>query len=189
MYNTDKIEIKEPAAQFVNNSDLDASKCSAGCFNKKKKLNASSLNIISEEATVQTSIFTADMVILDSSSNPMGKGPDRSKKVKFSFQDEQPANTIAKGLDSVARKQTTDDSHEKADLKVNGCEVQGCYKTTTGESKILNSCLNPEHKGNTQKADKHTTTVVKTISPDALRHATGLNGMENNSDSRLKSEM
>lgn len=66
----------------MNNSNLDVSKHSAGCLNKKIKLNASSLNIVSEEATVQTSISAADRVTLDSSSNPMGKGADISKKVK-----------------------------------------------------------------------------------------------------------
>ena len=60
----------------MNSSDLDASKHSAGHLNKKEKLTASSLKIVSEEATVQTSISAADM------SNPIGKGSDLSKKVK-----------------------------------------------------------------------------------------------------------
>ncbi|XWS43112.1 hypothetical protein CRYUN_Cryun16bG0074100 [Craigia yunnanensis] len=184
MHNLDRT--KESAAQFVNSSDLDALKHSAGHLNKKKKLSASSLKIVSEEATVQTSISAADMLILDSSSNLMGEGADLSKKVKV----EQPANTIAKDLGSIAHKQTTGHSNEikklcKRDLKVNGCEVQGCYTTTIGKSKISNSCLNPEHKGNFLKADKPANAVVKTISPDNLRHATGLNGKENNSESRL----
>ena len=77
----------------------------------------------------------------------------------FSFQDEQPANTIAKDLGSIAHKQTTGHSNEmkklcKHDLKVNGCEVQGCYTTTIGKRKISNSFLNPEHKGNILKVDK-----------------------------------
>lgn len=42
----------------------------------------------------------------------------------------------------------------KSDLKINGCEVQGRYTSTIRESKISNSCLNPEHKGNILKADK-----------------------------------
>ena len=73
---------QELAAQFVNSSDLDASKHSAGHLNKKKKLSASSLKLVSEEATVHTSISAADMLILDSSSNLMGDGAHLSKKVK-----------------------------------------------------------------------------------------------------------
>ncbi|XP_022766637.1 uncharacterized protein LOC111311489 isoform X2 [Durio zibethinus] len=183
MHNLDRTKIKELAAQFVNNSDPDTSKNSAGHLNKKKKLSSSSLKIVSEEATVQTSISATDMLILGSSSNPMGKRTDLSKKVK----EEQPANIIAK--DSIARKQKTGHSNEmkklcKCDLKVNGCEVQGCY-TTTIESKISNSCLNPEHKGNILTADKPANAVVKTSSPDTLRHTTGLNRKENSSDSRI----
>ena len=78
---------------------------------------------------------------------------------RFSFQDEQPENTIAKDLGLFAHKQTTDHSNEmkklcKRDLKVNGCEVQGCYTTTIRKRKISNSFLNPEHKGNILKVDK-----------------------------------
>ncbi|XWS56303.1 hypothetical protein CRYUN_Cryun09bG0074300 [Craigia yunnanensis] len=188
MHNLDRTKVKEPAAKFVNNSDLDPSKHSADHLNKKKKLSASSLKIVSEEASVHTSITAADMLILDSSSNLMVMGADLSKKVK----DEQPANTIAKDLGLFSHKQTTGHSNEmkklcKRDLKVNGCEVQGCYTTVIGKRKISNSFLNPEHKGNILKVDKPTNAVVKTIGPDTLRHATGLNGKENNSDSRLGS--
>ncbi|XWS66315.1 hypothetical protein CRYUN_Cryun05aG0189200 [Craigia yunnanensis] len=188
MHNLDRTKVKESAAQFVNNSDLDASKHSTGHLNKKK-LSASSLKIVSEEATVHTSISAADMVILDSSSNPMGMRADLSKKVK----DELPANIIAKDLGLISHEQTTGHSNEmkklcKCDLKVNGCEVQGRYTTTIGKSKISNSCLNPEHKGNILKVDKPANDVVKTISPDTLRHATGLNGKEDNSDSRMRGE-
>ena len=66
----------------MNNSDLDASKHSADHLNKKKKLSASSLKIVSEEAMVHTSITAADMLILDSPSNLMGMRADLSKKVK-----------------------------------------------------------------------------------------------------------
>ncbi|XP_022748228.1 uncharacterized protein LOC111297901 isoform X2 [Durio zibethinus] len=185
MHNLDRTKIEELAAQFVSNSDLDASKHSVSHLNKKK-LSASSLIIVSEEATVQTSISAADMLILDSSSNSMGKGADISEKVK----DEQPANTIAKDLGLIAHKQTTGHSNEmkklcNCDLKVNGCEVQGCYTATTGKSKISNSYLNPERKGNILKANKPANAVVKINSPDTLRHATGLNGKENSSDSKL----
>ncbi|XP_017977436.1 PREDICTED: uncharacterized protein LOC18598910 [Theobroma cacao] len=183
MHEPDRAKVKEPAAQVVNNSGLDASKRSADHLNKKS---ASRLKIESEEATVHTSISASDILILDSSSNPRGKRADLSRKVK----DEQPANIIAKDFDSVACKQTTGHSNEmkmlcKHDLKVNGCEVQEHYTTTIGKSKISNSCLNFEHKGNILKADKPANAVVKTISPDTLRHATGLNGKGNNSDSRL----
>ncbi|XVF75754.1 hypothetical protein PTKIN_Ptkin13bG0212500 [Pterospermum kingtungense] len=190
---------QELAAQFVNNSDWDASKRSAGHLNnnnnntrafaghlnKKKKLSRPSLKIVSEEAIVHTSISAADMLILDSSLDPMGMRGDFSKKVK----DEQHANIIATDLDAIAQKQTTDHSNDmkmlcKYGLKVNGCEVQGRY-TTTRKSRISDSCLNPERKGNILKADKPGHTVAKTISPDTLRHATGLNGKETNSDSRL----
>ncbi|XVE61104.1 hypothetical protein DITRI_Ditri06bG0013000 [Diplodiscus trichospermus] len=186
MHNLHRTKIKNQYAQFVNNSNLDASKHSAGHLNKKKKLSASSSKIVSEEAALHTSKSAVGMLILDSSSNPMGKGADLSKKVK----DEQPENTIAKDVGSIAHKQTTDPSNEmkklcKRDLKINGCEVQGCYTTIIGKSKISNSCLNPEHKGNTLKADKPANVVVKTISPDTMRHAAGLNKKDNNSDSRL----
>ncbi|XVE95903.1 hypothetical protein REPUB_Repub02eG0175500 [Reevesia pubescens] len=186
MLNLDRTKIKEPAAQFVNNSDPDASKHSAGHLNKRKKLSASSLKVVSDEATVETSISAANMLILDSSSNPMGKRADVSKKVK----DEQSANVITKDLGSIAHRQTTSHSNEmkklcKRDLKVNGYEVHGCCTTTIRKSKISNSCSNPQHKGNILKAEKPANAVVKTTSPDALRHATGLNGKENNSDSRL----
>ncbi|XWS59087.1 hypothetical protein CRYUN_Cryun08bG0092000 [Craigia yunnanensis] len=175
MHNLDRTKIMEPAAQSVNNSDLDASKHSAGHLNKKEKLSASSLKIVSEEATVQTSISAADM------SNPIGKGSDLSKKVK----DEQPANTIAKDLGSIAHKQTPGHSNEMKKLCKHDMKVNGCDTTTIGKSKISNSCLNPEHKGNILRAYKPANAVVKTIIPDTLTHATGLNEKENNSDSRL----
>ncbi|XP_021281658.1 uncharacterized protein LOC110414659 isoform X3 [Herrania umbratica] len=164
MHKRDRAKVKEPAAQVVNNSGLDASYHSADHLNKKS---ASRLKIVSEEATVHTSISASDILILDSSSNPRGKRADLSRKVK-----------------------TTGHSNEmkklrKHDLKVNGCEVQEHNTTTIGKSKISNSSLNFEHKGNILKADKPANAVVKTISPDTLRHATGLNGKGNNSDSRL----
>ncbi|GMJ11984.1 hypothetical protein HRI_004867600 [Hibiscus trionum] len=147
-------KVKDAVAQCVNNSDLDASKHSAGHLNKKKKLNSSSLKIVSEEATMNTSISAADMLIRDSSSNSAGITADLSKKVK----DELTAKTIAKDLGSITQKQTIDRSDEMKicthDLKVNGCEMQGCDTTTIEKSNMSNSCLNPEHKGNIQKADK-----------------------------------
>ncbi|XP_038993207.1 uncharacterized protein LOC120116887 [Hibiscus syriacus] len=73
---------KDAAAQSVNNLDLDPSKYSADHLNKKKKLNSSSLKIMSEEATMHTSISASDMLIIDSSSNSMGIIADLSKKVK-----------------------------------------------------------------------------------------------------------
>ncbi|XVE75569.1 hypothetical protein DITRI_Ditri12bG0104200 [Diplodiscus trichospermus] len=186
MHNLDGTMVKNLAAYSVNNLDLHASKHSAGHLNKKKKLTASGLEIMSEELTVQTSISAADMLIPDSSSNPMGMRADHSKKVK----DEQPANIIAKDLGPITHKQTTGNSNEmkklcNSDLKVNGCEVQGCYTTTIGKCENSNSCLNPEHEGNILKTDKPANAVVKTVSLDTLRHATGLNGKENCSNSRL----
>ncbi|MBA0734143.1 hypothetical protein Gogos_018086 [Gossypium gossypioides] len=140
----------DAAAQCVNDSDLDASKHSAGRLKKKKKTSSSSLKIVSEEATMHTSISSADMLILDSSSNSMGMTGDLTKKVK----EEQTADIIANDLGLIAHKQTTGDSNEmktlgKHDVKINGCEVQG-----QDTSNFSNSCLNPEHEGNIQKADK-----------------------------------
>ncbi|XP_039002226.1 uncharacterized protein LOC120128646 [Hibiscus syriacus] len=51
-----RTKVKDAPAQCVNNSDLDASKHSAGYLNKKNKLNSSSLEASSEEATMHTSI-------------------------------------------------------------------------------------------------------------------------------------
>lgn len=73
---------QDAAAQCVNDSGLDASKHSAGRLKKKKKTSSSSLKIVSEEATMHTSISAADMLILDSSSNSMGMTGDLTKKVK-----------------------------------------------------------------------------------------------------------
>ncbi|OMO62141.1 hypothetical protein COLO4_33204 [Corchorus olitorius] len=172
---------KDSAAQIVNTLDLDASKLSTGHLNKKIKLSASSLKIVSEEATVRTSISEADISILDSSSNTMGKGGDLCKKAK----DDQAADIIAKDLVSVASEQTPGHSNEmkklcEHGLKVNGCKVQ----EHTGETKLSNSFLNHEHKGNILRSDKPANALVKTISPDTLRLETGLNGKGNNSDSR-----
>ncbi|TYI97527.1 hypothetical protein E1A91_D01G149700v1 [Gossypium mustelinum] len=141
---------KDAAAQCVNDSDLDASKHSAGRLKKKKKTSSSSLKILSEEATKHTSISAADMLILDSSSNSMGMTGDLTKKVK----EEQTADIIANDLGLFAHKQMLGDSNEmkmlgKHDVKINGCEVQG-----QDTSNFSNSCLNPEHEGNIQKADK-----------------------------------
>ncbi|OMO51075.1 hypothetical protein CCACVL1_30030 [Corchorus capsularis] len=181
MHNLDKTKVKDSAVQIVNTLDLDASKLSTGHLNKKIKLSASSLKIVSEEATVRTSISEADISILDSSSNTMGKGGDLCKKVK----DDQAADIIAKDLVSVASEQTPGHSNEmkklcEHGLKVNGCKVQ----EHTGETKLSNSFLNHEHKGNILRSDKPANALVKTISPDTLRHETGLNGKGNNSDSR-----
>ncbi|TYH87999.1 hypothetical protein ES332_D01G156900v1 [Gossypium tomentosum] len=145
-----RTKVKDVAAQCVNDSDLDASKHSAGRLKKKKKTSSSSLKILSEEATKHTSISAADMLILDSSSNSMGMTGDLTKKVK----EEQTADIIANDLGLIAHKQMTGDSNEmktlgKHDVKINGCEVQG-----QDTSNFLNSCLNPEHEGNIQKADK-----------------------------------
>ncbi|KAB2096893.1 hypothetical protein ERO13_A01G130811v2 [Gossypium hirsutum] len=141
---------KDAAAQCVNDSDLDASKHSAGRLNKKKKTSSSSLKIVSEEATMHTSISAADMLILDSSSNSTGMTGDLTKKVK----EEQTADIIANDLGLIAHKQMIGDSSEmktlgKHDVKINGCEVQG-----QDTSNFSNSCLNPEHEGNIQNADK-----------------------------------
>ncbi|XP_039021525.1 uncharacterized protein LOC120153679 isoform X2 [Hibiscus syriacus] len=145
---------KDAAAQCVNKSDLDASKHSAGHLNKKKKLNSSSLEVVSEEATMHTSISAADKLIPDSSSDSTGITADLSNKVK----DELLENTIAKDLGSIAQKQTTGHSDVMKicthDLKVNGCEMKGCNTTTIGKNNMSNSCLNPEHEGNIQEADK-----------------------------------
>ncbi|MBA0580727.1 hypothetical protein Gorai_022933, partial [Gossypium raimondii] len=140
----------DAAAQCVNDSDLDASKHSAGRLKKKKKTSSSSLKILSEQATKHTSISAADMLILDSSSNSMGMTGDLTKKVK----EEQTADIIANDLGLIAHKQMTGDSNEmktlgKHDVRINGCEVQG-----QDTSNFSNSCLNPEHEGNIQKADK-----------------------------------
>ncbi|GMI84826.1 hypothetical protein HRI_002151900 [Hibiscus trionum] len=136
--------------ECVNNSDLDASKHSAGHLNKKKKLNSSSLKIVSDEVTMHTS--TADMFILDSS-NSMEITAGLSKKVK----DVLTPNIIAKDLCLITPKPTADHSGEMKlcthDLKVHGCEMQGCNTTTIRKSNMSNSCLNPEHEGNIQKAD------------------------------------
>ncbi|PPD85415.1 hypothetical protein GOBAR_DD17650 [Gossypium barbadense] len=145
-----RTKVKDAAAQCVNDSDLDASKHSAGRLKKKKKTSSSSLKILSEEATKHTSISAADMLILDSSSNSMGMTGDLTKNVK----EEQTADIIANDLGLIAHKQMTGDSNEmktlgKHDVKINGCEVQG-----QDTSNFSNSCLNPEHEGNIQKADK-----------------------------------
>nr|KJB14843.1 hypothetical protein B456_002G146100 [Gossypium raimondii] len=145
-----RTKVKDAAAQCVNDSDLDASKHSAGRLKKKKKTSSSSLKILSEQATKHTSISAADMLILDSSSNSMGMTGDLTKKVK----EEQTADIIANDLGLIAHKQMTGDSNEmktlgKHDVRINGCEVQG-----QDTSNFSNSCLNPEHEGNIQKADK-----------------------------------
>ncbi|KAB2096892.1 hypothetical protein ERO13_A01G130811v2 [Gossypium hirsutum] len=145
-----RTKVKDAAAQCVNDSDLDASKHSAGRLNKKKKTSSSSLKIVSEEATMHTSISAADMLILDSSSNSTGMTGDLTKKVK----EEQTADIIANDLGLIAHKQMIGDSSEmktlgKHDVKINGCEVQG-----QDTSNFSNSCLNPEHEGNIQNADK-----------------------------------
>ncbi|KAL1185893.1 hypothetical protein V6Z11_A01G141900 [Gossypium hirsutum] len=142
-----RTKVKDAAAQCVNDSDLDASKHSAGRLNKKKKTSSSSLKIVSEEATMHTSISAADMLILDSSSNSTGMTGDLTKKVKT-------ADIIANDLGLIAHKQMIGDSSEmktlgKHDVKINGCEVQG-----QDTSNFSNSCLNPEHEGNIQNADK-----------------------------------
>lgn len=72
----------------------------------------------------------------------------------FSFQEEQTADIIANDLGLIAHKQMIGDSSEmktlgKHDVKINGCEVQG-----QDTSNFSNSCLNPEHEGNIQNADK-----------------------------------
>lgn len=72
----------------------------------------------------------------------------------FSSQEEQTADIIAKDLGLIAHKQTTGHSNEmktlgKHDVKINGCKVQG-----QDTSNFSISCLNPEHEGNIQKADK-----------------------------------
>ncbi|KHG00528.1 SAP-like protein BP-73 [Gossypium arboreum] len=145
-----RTKVKDAAAQCVNDSDLDASKHSAGRLKKKKKTSSSSLKIVSEEATMHTSISAADMLILDSSSNSTGMTGDLTKKVK----EEQTADIIANDLGLIAHKQMIGDSSEmktlgKHDVKINGCEVQG-----QDTSNFSNSCLNPEHEGNIQNADK-----------------------------------
>ncbi|KAH1121883.1 hypothetical protein J1N35_005043 [Gossypium stocksii] len=145
-----RTKVKYAAAQCVNDSDLDASKHSAGHLKKKKKTSSSSLKIVSEEATMHTSISAADMLILDSSSNSMGMTGDLAKKVK----EEQAADIIANDLGLIAHKQMTGDSNEmktlgKHDVKIDGCKVQG-----QDTSNFSNSFLNPEHEGNIQKADK-----------------------------------
>ncbi|KAB2096896.1 hypothetical protein ES319_A01G134700v1 [Gossypium barbadense] len=126
-----RTKVKDAAAQCVNDSDLDASKHSAGRLNKKKKTSSSSLKIVSEEATMHTSISAADMLILDSSSNSTGMTGDLTKKVKM-IGDSSEMKTLG-----------------KHDVKINGCEVQG-----QDTSNFSNSCLNPEHEGNIQNADK-----------------------------------
>ncbi|XP_039002452.1 uncharacterized protein LOC120128914 [Hibiscus syriacus] len=103
---------------------------------------------------MHTSISAPDMLIPDSSTDSTGITADLSNKVKVELTE----NTIAKGLGSITQKQTAGHSDEMKicahDLKVNGCEMQGCNTTTIGKSNMSNSFLNPEHKGNIQKADK-----------------------------------
>ncbi|KAK8542170.1 hypothetical protein V6N12_014773 [Hibiscus sabdariffa] len=148
-----RTKVKDAAARCVNNSDLDASKHSAGHMNKKKKLDSSSLKIVSVEATTNISMSAADMLIVDSSSNSVGITADFGKKVK----DDLTANTIAKDLGLITQKKTGHSDEIKIcthDLKVNGCEMQECDTTTIGKSNMSNSCLNAEHEGNIQKEDK-----------------------------------